>query len=202
MTHIPNFMPVLRVCAGVILRIAGGGRAAAGCGRGADGGAPVDSPGPFCAAVLVRAGEPGSVESERQRSWERRLPRMRESWERLCPARTGAKRPEESAGGTQAFPGRAVPRTPCPRAFARGRLGENPTAHLPIRPPGFRGLDGVCYPHTLRCRSAGRTAAGERCRAPRAGRARTTGSPRPGGPDGWGRPIRRAGGRYDRRGRA
>ena len=37
------------------------------------------------------------------------------SWERGRPARTGAKRPEENAGGTPAFPGR--------RARASGSVG-------------------------------------------------------------------------------
>ena len=53
------------------------------------------------------------------------------------PHRTDGGLAVPFAGGTQAFPGRAVPRTPhpwetpCPRAFARGAPGESPTAHMP-----------------------------------------------------------------------
>ena len=47
------------------------------------------------------------------------------------PASIGGGLAIPFAGGTQASGRRAVPRTPCPRAFARGAPGENPTAHMP-----------------------------------------------------------------------
>ena len=48
------------------------------------------------------------------------------------PASIGGGLAVPFAGGTQASGRRAVPRTPCPRAFASGAPGENPTAHMPL----------------------------------------------------------------------
>ena len=59
------------------------------------------------------------------------------SRERSCLARIDRLRTRFGpyAGETPASEGRAVPRTPCPGAFAGGAPGENPAAHLP-RPGG------------------------------------------------------------------
>ena len=94
--------------------------------------------GPFHAAGSVRAGESGSVAPERRKAWERCLPRMRASWERPSrergrPARIDRRRPRRPICGRDT----SVPRTPFPRAIARGMPGESPTAHLPRRRPGL-----------------------------------------------------------------
>ena len=47
------------------------------------------------------------------------------------PASIGGDLAIPFAGGTPASGRRAVPKTPCPRAFARGVHGENPTEHMP-----------------------------------------------------------------------
>ena len=49
------------------------------------------------------------------------------SWERGRPARIDRRRPRHPICGRDA----RVPRTPCPRTFARGVPGESPTAHMP-----------------------------------------------------------------------
>ena len=108
------------------------------------------------------------------------------------------------SGGHAVLDRRRLPAGPARHpALAGPRASRFHVTGAACAPPGtgFRRLDGVCYPHTLRRRRDGGAAAGEPCRAPRAGRARTARRPRPDGPDGRGRPIRRAGG-YDRRGRA
>ena len=83
----------------------------------------VPTPGPLHAAESVRAGEPGSAESERRltrTSWERGRPARIERRRSCCPF----------AGGTRAFPGRST------GTDARPRAGQREKAPIPTSSRG------------------------------------------------------------------